>query len=333
MVYNPQLLIPKTDASVIQHSQADLDAIYVPFKNPCPHLDGLLHSLRSCEVPVYLLPSDHDFFGENVSALKNAHVLNVDDSDCLRFFRNLLTSRHKHVLHYCSEWDLPIKRSFALTDAIGRHYQKILFVDADIRISGENTLAIGSSCLENYSIAGCFVDNFIDTSVVGHLEREVGEDVYSFVSGSFVFIRPSETRGGFFPCIYNEDWLFMLPHVLAGSICSFGSIKQVAFDPFKDTKTAAFQEFGEVIAEGLYSLVISNEYARRFEFQMWRDAVAERRELLVWLNDSLAKPQHREIVSVALAVNEDISPEDCQQFVSDWEDDKVSWARYIDDLM
>lgn len=332
MVYNPQLLISKKRFSIAGRSQPKLDAIYVPFKNPSRHLDGLVKSLRSYDTPVYLMPSNRDFSQEHVSILKNAHVLHVEETDCPRFFRTLLTSGHRHAVHYCSEWDLPIKRSFALTDAVQRRYQRVLFIDADIRISQENTLTIASRCLESYVIAGCFVDNFIDTSVVGHLEREVGENVYSFLSGSFLFMRPSEASG-FFPSIYNEDWLFMLPHVLTGSICSFGSVRQVPFDPFKDTAKAAFQEFGEVIAETLYSLIPSNEYERRFEFKMWKDAIAQRRDLLMWLDDSLTKIEHRKVVAAALAVNRGISPEDCQRFVGDWEEDKLSWRHYLEERM
>lgn len=336
MVDNPQLLIlslPKKHPLKDENPRSELDAIYVPFRRQSEHIKELLNSLRCCATPVYLLPSnDFGISPIHTSRPSNTHVLQMEGTGFRCFFESLFTSRHRQTVRHCATWDLPIKRSFALSHAIAKRHQKILFIDDDIRIPNESWLTIGSNCLDDYAVAGCFVDNFIDTSVVGHLEREADEDVYSFLSGSFLFVRPSKAVG-FFPCVYNEDWLFMLPHVLSGSICSFGSVSQIAFDPFKSTRKAVFQEFGEVVAEGLYSLVLSNEYERRFEFQMWHDVIAERREVLISLHHRLTGPRHRRVVAAALAVNRGILAEDCQRFVNDWEKDRASWSRYLGNLI
>lgn len=336
MVDNPQQLIlslPKNSPLRGGRPRSELDAIYVPFKGRPERIKELLQSFHGCATPVYLLPSkDCDLTPIHTSRRTNTHILETEDHAFERFFGSLLTSHHKHIYRHYATWDLPMKRSYALTHAITNRHQKVLFIDDDIRIPNQTWLNIGSKCLDHYAVAGCFVNNFIDTSVVGHLEREAGEDVYSFLSGSFLFLRPSKAIG-FFPCVYNEDWLLMLPHVLNRSICSFGFVNQVAFDPFDSTRRAVFQEFGEVVAEGLYSLALSEEYERRFEFEMWQRVIAERREVLTALRDRLPGPQHRPIISAALVANRGILPEDCQAFVSDWEKDRTSWSHYLNNLI
>lgn len=336
MVDNPQVLIsslPKKHRFGGETSGFGLDAIYVPFTGRSQHIKDLLNSLRCFDSSVYLLPSNnHDLSSIHTSRGSNTHILQMETTDFVPFFTGLLTSRHRHTIRHLEIWDLPIKRSFALSHAVAKGHRKVLFIDDDIRIPNEKWLTIGSNCLEHYAMAGCFVEDFLDTSVVGHLEREAGEDVYSFLSGSFLFVRPSKVIG-FFPCVYNEDWLLMLPYVLSGSICSFGSVSQVAFNPFSSTNRATFQEFGEVVAEGLYSLVLSNEYERRFESRMWQDVIAERREVLISLHHRLTGPEHRKILAAALAANRSILAEDCRRFVTDWETDITTWRRFLDNLI
>jgi hypothetical protein len=262
----------------------------------------------------------------------HVQALHVESTDFRTFFDNLASSRHRQTVEYCPEWDLPLKRSFALIHAIMQRYQKILLIDDDIRPEAANYLTIGANCLERFSIAGCFVDDFIDTSVVGHLECDAGEDVYAFISGSFLFLRPSIALG-FFPCIYNEDWLFMIPHVLNDSICSFGTVHQRAFDPFENVTKAEFQEFGDIIAEGLYSLIESRKYESRFDLSVWRHVLAERHKVLISLRKRLVQPQHERIILAALAANQRILPEDCQKFVKDWEADKMRWTDYANKMI
>jgi hypothetical protein len=258
------------------------------------------------------------------------HILHAHADGFGSFFRNLRTSHHKHTIACSTTWDLPLKRSFALSHALANGYQKILFIDDDIRTPNASVLTAGAMWLDRYAVAGCFVDDFVDTSLVGHLEREAGEDVYSFLSGSFLFVKPSEAFG-FFPGVYNEDWLFMIPHVLTGSICSFGSVRQLPFDPFKEINKARFQEFGDVVAEGLYSLILSKDYERRFNLSFWEEVIAERFEVLASLRKRL--PQHQRIIAVAMTANKAILPKDCQEFVTSWEEDKVSWNEYVKKLI
>ena len=308
-----------------------LEAIYVPYKNRCSNLVDLLQLLSFFDGPIYLMiskDSTHPLLPDSLST--NARMLYVEEN-FHAFFANLRTSNHRCTIADSSKWDLPLKRSFAITHAVAHGYEKMLFIDDDIRPESASELAIGATCLEQWTIAGCFVDEFIDTSVFGHLKRVAGEEVHPFLSGSFLFVKPANTVG-FFPCIYNEDWLFMLPQVLNASICSFGSVAQIPFDPFNDVKRPGFQEFGDIVAEGLYSLAASNAYDCRFDLQFWRRAILERQELFGELARSLTSIAHQRIIAAALAANRSISPEDCHRFVFDWEQDQVTWRDYMSNL-
>jgi hypothetical protein len=177
-------------------------------------------------------------------------------------------------------------------------------------------------------MAGCFVDDFVDTSVMGHLERATGDPVYPFLSGSFLLLRPHDVKG-FFPCIYNEDWLFMILRILDQSICSYGSVGQLKFDPFRDSTRSVFQEFGDVLVDGLYALLADNQYSRRHDKKVWAGIIEQRREFLLSLSAQLPGIKHRRIIATMLDVSTSITAMDCLNFISDWERDLITWEKYI----
>ena len=332
MVDNPQLLVPLVRNGLALNSlpiSSTLDAIYIPFRQRIGYIKELLKELSHFAGNIYLLPSGTS----NMQSIKNYLVKNVQvihdqDPSLCDFYLRLVTSNHKHTKNYIHTWDLPKKRNFIIQHALLKHHKRILLVDDDIRTINASCLAAGAICLDNYAQAGCFVDDFLNTSVLGHLERAAGEHVAPFLSGSFLFVKPVEALG-FFPCLYNEDWLFMLPHVLNGSICSFGSINQVPFDPFDDIARPLFQEFGEIIAEGLYALFAGKQYSRRHEKETWLGILEQRKRNLTSLSYRLPQLKHKKIIAAMLEANSNITAEDCSTFVRDWETDLKSWQSYI----
>jgi hypothetical protein len=332
MVDNPQLLVPllkNHHTSKLRNNLSKLDAIYIPFKHRIEYVKTLLNELNPFEGPIYLLPTD-DFNLQSFDSflVRNTQVLALEDSSYRSFYTNLLTSKHRHTKKYNEIWDLPLKRNFVIQHALKMDYKKILLVDDDIRSISKQCLAFGANCLEDYVLAGCFVEDFLDTSVLGHLEKAAGEHIDPFLSGSFLFVRPHAVKG-FFPCLYNEDWLFMIPHIMNGSICLFGSIRQVEFDPFSDMSRPLFQEFGEVMIEGLYALLAGKQYGHRHETKAWSDVIFQRREILRSLSVRLSEAKHQKTIATMLAANSEITPDDCCKFVLDWETDLESWKTYI----
>ena len=180
------------------------------------------------------------------------------------------------------------------------------------------------NALEEFVISGYFVDDYPDTSVIGHAEIELGLTVHTFLSGSCLFIR-TDCEVGFFPPMYNEDWLFMIPQMVEGRVCSLGSISQKQYDPFANPLTAGFQEPGEVIAEGLMVLLATGQYHQRFGLETWRTWLDLHRTDLDGLLTYPLDARIKAAVEVARSRCLEFSEVDCVRFLTDWETDQRMW--------
>jgi hypothetical protein len=328
MIDNPQYLVKNIYGKLNKFTALDfLDAIFVPFRNRYDNVNALLGELKWFQGPIYLLPSNTNEINL-VNRNINYSVLSFKEPHFIDFFSNLLTSIQYNSFYNHFTWDLPAKRNYALVFSRKYGYKRILLLDDDIRGMCPDVVNKGIYSLSKYVMSGCFVENFPDTSIFGHLRIIAGEQEYPFLSGSFLFLKPFEVHG-FFPSIYNEDWLFMLPHILEKSICSYGSIAQLPYDPFEDPKKATFQEFGEIIAECLYELVSIKKYELRYEPKIWENEILKRRQALISLRKRLSNIKYQEIIDIALKANMKITPKDCLIFIKNWENDLVMWRRFL----
>ncbi len=229
---------------------------------------------------IYLLPSDvSDIYKIDFANNMDIEILNPFYSKVSHLFNEFKTTRYKFIEDSFSNWDLPIKRNYAINYSMLNNFQKIVLIDDDIRGISPEVLEKGCRCLDYYSVAGCFVEDYPDTSIFGHLERASNIPVQTFISGSFLFLT-TKNICSFFPQIYNEDWLFMLPFILKKDICSFGNIQQLEYDPFSNPHRAAFQEFGEIIADCLYALIWNKLYHLRNSLAVWDNFIRSRRQKL-----------------------------------------------------
>lgn len=248
----------------------------------------------------------------------------MDDPEFQAVLGNLRCSSNKLCVSYFGEWDLPAKRNYALWYARKHRFSRILLLDDDIRGLRATALGAGANALQEFVISGFFVDDFPDTSAIGHLEIESGEPVWTFLSGSCLFVR-ADGDLGFFPPIYNEDWLFMLPHIARSRVSSLGTISQKPYDPFARPSVALFQEPGEIIADGLFALVASDRYSERLNCDTWRQILRLRRDCLAKLERAISHNRHRAILDAALKISAEMTEWDCVRFVRDWEADRELW--------
>jgi len=329
-IWEPQSLIHKLEAHKETIQQHEIpDAVFVPFRQRSMHVNSLLRELKDYKGPIFLMPSNNDdLIGIAWERTQNVQLLYSDEHDYLAFFKSLTTSSEKYRIYNSPLWDLPIKRNYAIYFSKEKSYEKILLVDDDIRNINIDVLHRGCWCLDKYIISGCFVEDFPDTSIVGHVELLLGINHQRFLSGSFLFVKPKNVIG-FFPVIYNEDWLFMLPHIPHKSICSFGSIAQVSYDPFQNLERPKFQEFGEIIVENLYGLTQKNDYGCRYDERVWASAIESRRTYLQTIRGLLSEPKHRGVIDAALEMNRLINPSICKSFVEDWESDIIRWKSFL----
>lgn len=331
--FNPRDLIETWTPLGAADPRAHLQAIYVPTKGRIQHVKDLLDGLDGHNVPVFLVPSCQEDIPLD-PAWQERPVQQLcfrDHTPSLSVLQSLRSAANPLFTTPATTWDLPLKRNYALWHARENGFRKILLVDDDIRGLDDALFRAGAAALRQWIIAGVFIDKFPDTSVIGHVELAVGERVIPFLSGSCLFVR-CDAPVGFFPQIYNEDWIFMAPHMACGKVCSFGSIRQEPYDPFSDSSRPVFQEPGEIIADGLFALLACGHYGDRFHQSAWEAVLSKRREWLTVLADQTRNPLHRAAVETARALCERITALDCAEYVNDLEYDRQTWSYRLEEL-
>ena len=299
------------------------------------YVTELISTIANVDTNIYLLPtSDNDIERLPVDHKKRVNVLRLFDAEFSGFVDTLRRMRCPHnsmCLPFFGGWDLPAKRNLALWYARKHKLTRILMIDDDIRGLNPVSISTGANALSDSAISGFFVEDYPDTSVVGHVELEVGDTVQTFLSGSCLFIRTDKAIDCF-PPIYNEDWLFMIPQLLTGHVSFLGSICQKTYDPFKDFNVAGFQEPGEIIADGLFALLARDRYDERLDQGIWKRLLSERKEWLASLAERCRTRRLREVINVARERLGRTSDCDCVRFVSDWETDRHLWALSLQEI-
>ena len=112
---------------------------------------------------------------------------------------------------------------------------------------------------------------------------------------------------------------------------------QLEYRPFAQPRRAAWQEFGDVIAEGLYSLVHLHLPVEQATAECtWEFPRSQRLSWRVWITRAADRPDIPEelTVSVGEAVKTllTIRPELCEQYIRAWRDDMADWRRRLDGI-
>jgi glycosyltransferase involved in cell wall biosynthesis len=331
---------------------AGLDAIIVPAARPAKNLRtaiGLatetgarlivLGSLRTHADEVQALLAEHKLPGAAVVQLPRKY-----GEWPLRDFETThwLQGAGKPVCGVRNS-DLSLKRNTGLLLARMLGWDRIFFMDDDIRwISAEavqSTVSLLGATEHQYRTAGMSVVDYPDNSVVCHARREVGEKQGVFVSGSVLAVDCREPFD-FFPDLYNEDWLFFHRDAAEGRLATPGSLaEQLPYDPFDDPQRAASQEFGDVIAEGLYALLHSGLRAEAADEDYWERFLADRNRVLAVVGGRLqhhVRPHKRRKINRAIGAAQQmlwtITPKLCADYVGAWQRDLDRWAGVLEGL-
>jgi hypothetical protein len=233
-----------------------------------------------------------------------------------------------------------MKRNIGLLLARMLGWDRIFFLDDDIRgvwaDTAKSTAALLSPAGGGYRTAGMSVRDFPDNSVVCHARRKVGAYQGVFVSGSVLGV-DCRAPFDFFPDLYNEDWLFFNRDAAAGRLASPGSLaEQLPYDPFADPQRAASQEFGDVIAEGLYALLHSGQGTGAADEDYWKQFLEQRSNVLKdvsgRLSDCPPGPQREKIskaIGAAQQVLWQITADMCADYLAAWQQDLNQWESVL----
>jgi len=231
--------------------------------------------------------------------------------------------------------DLSMKRNLGLVIARMLGWGNVFFMDDDIRDINSADLHRTVSMLEHYRSVGMRVTSFPDNSVVCHAHRETGEFQDVLVSGSALAV-DCAAPVSFFPDIYNEDWLFFYDDVTEGRLGSSGlNATQLRYDPFENPQRAARQEFGDVLAEGLYALLHGGDGASSATRYYWEEFLAARIGFLdAIIGRAGAAPagirdKMLAAVRAARECSTQINPDRCAHYVRLWRSDLADWEQKL----
>ena len=323
--------------------QLKLDAIIVPASRPAHNLEEAIKLARAMQCILVILCSRRVASAEVRALLaersyQNAIVVGLSDNyrHELLDFRALATIKDDLPTScFYRVRDLSTKRNLGLILARMLRWQRIFFLDDDIRNVNPADVYSTISMLGSYPAAGMRVAHYPDNSVVCHAHRMTGGSQDVFVTGAALAVDCQQSRG-FFPDIYNEDWLFFYDTAAVGRLgSSRREVTQLRYDPFADPQRAAWQEFGDVLAEGLYALLEFGVRMEAAESECWGYFLDSRRRFFdaISRRSDEADPEIRErllrSVEAARECSAEISPELFERYIRLWRQDLREWEHRI----
>jgi hypothetical protein len=234
--------------------------------------------------------------------------------------------------------DLSLKRNLGLLIGRMAGWKTVLFLDDDIAGLSVNKVRRVVSALEHCAVAGMPATDFPDNSVVCHARRRFtsGETQDVFVSGSALAV-DVERANSFFPSVYNEDWMFLAPHLDRRSVTSGYHSEQKPYYPFDSTDRAVRQEFGDVLAEGLVGHLHTGNLEELPTRKYWASFLARRADIIADGVDGCYANKHNPMARDAIKALEGaerkrsmIETTALMQYLVAWKADLLMWKKHID---
>jgi len=236
--------------------------------------------------------------------------------------------------------DLSAKRNLGLMLSRLLGWSRVMFLDDDITQLDPDDVRRASGLLDTHNAAGLHVCGFHDHSVVCHAYRDAGGRQQSFIGGGALVIQIMRARS-FFPEIYNEDWFFLLDGDKGlQSAAVTGRVVQYPYDPFRPER-ARVEEFGEVLAEGIYWLLDQHLSITEADRRHWTGYLQVRRQFIDRVMrmvhsdgglDAAEKARRLEALRESLGRLRLITPELCESYLRAWHGDVQAWRHHIDKL-
>jgi hypothetical protein len=242
--------------------------------------------------------------------------------------------------------DLSLKRNVGLLLARLRGWRKIVYIDDDITL-GKADIARISGQLDNHQFAGMASREYPDNSVFCHARRLAKLPQEVFVSGSVLGVNCSDLPMPFFPDVYNEDWFFFGEAAARRRLVKAGEAHQKPYNPFAEPTRAETEEFGDLLAEGLYGLIEEHSAGSSFrqvthlaQERYWSSCIDVRchdlEDTQARLEAFRARDTCSDSVSDAIKSLEaalgryktgQINAERCAEFLEAWQRDISEWGR------
>jgi len=347
-------LLRDVSAVGVPAARSRLDAIVVPAARPASALRDVITLSATLSVPLVILCSRQAQLGQVAHRVEKtfgaqALVVEVDDDYRLPYDAPLTSGLEFKRASADRSSDLSAKRNIGLLLGRMRGWNKILFVDDDISQFNAWDVERLTGYLDRHPVASMVSRYFPDNSVVCHARRLAGFKQDVFVSGAALGVNLKHPGLSFFADIYNEDWFFFARHAAARSLPKIGEVRQAKYPPFADPGRADREEFGDLLAEGLYALFESTPHWS-FKEQLaaatrpshWADFIDVRLATIEETVSALsraqlsASPAHylkmldaHDSLRVAEKRASSITAELCVDFIVKWQEDEARWQQIL----
>jgi hypothetical protein len=341
------------DFSPQSSARAQFDALLVPTNRPVESLSACIGLACETAIPLIVVCSKRIKKDQVIDAARseNVEVFAVDLPPHLvnpLHGISFATSTDEDLLVFTSGLtrDLSTKRNLGLVIARMLGWQRLLFLDDDIYDVSKSDVEALASGLDDHAVSVLIPDEYPDNSVACHAHRLGGGPQGKFASGGSMGVRCDREDLGFFPSIYNEDWFFFAEEAARHKITRVGASRQREYDPFEDPQRAVKEEFGDLLAEGVYARLDARRDISSADRAYWAGFKASRADFLSKVADSLEQHPDRNLntksgrsvraaqVSIDAAQGQlkRIDPELCHKFIDLWLADLAKWRHYLTGL-
>lgn len=250
------------------------------------------------------------------------------DDDLLSF----LTSAHPETdIEPSCHVDIARKRNAGLLLARLCGWRTIMYLDDDIRDLTASAVSGAAALTRCFQAVGFGINYYPDNSVVCHAHRLAGSPQDTFPGGSALVVDVTQSDT-LFPPLYNEDWLFLFDAVQRRSVAVAGMLSQLEYQPFAQSRRAASEEFGDVIAEGLYRLIHEGADVTDATYSYWQSALERRSRLIDDVAARLLRGEDAPLIGSALmslaAARKRLTAMSalaCVSFIRAWRADLDAW--------
>ncbi|MES2653305.1 MAG: hypothetical protein V4663_16310 [Bacteroidota bacterium] len=289
----------------------EIDAIFIPTQGKRDNIHSLINDLHKYTSKIFVITSE----GTPEQKYNVTNIIKLSKNDQNDFLNNVSSSKNPSR-GFKDDYDLPAKRNLALKIAKENGFENIALIDDDMIIGETDIFKAGKILQLGASAVGFYSLNFPDKSVVDLIECILynnSPDV--FLSGNCLFINMAK-MSGFFPYVYNEDWMFIISNINRGSVFGAGIIQQCAHEPYSDFERIRFEQFGDVIASGAIKAGIDKGVGLPVDLFFWEETYRDyQKRLLSLLREAERANQFVSQLSEALKTVNQFKSEDIVKFI------------------
>ena len=320
---------------------ARLNGIVVPAARPARNLVPALRLGAALDVPVVVMCSRYTRPRDVTTVVADVPGARCTVVDLTRGSRGVRLPRFATsgfaAAFVGAHGDLSIKRNLGLLIGRAAGWRTLLFLDDDIHGLRPASARRAVGALQHFAAVGMPARRFPDNSVVCHARRFLpGGRQGVFVSGSALAVRV-DRADSFFPEIYNEDWLFLAPHLDRRDVAADGPVQQLPYAPFEMPDRATAEEFGDVLGEGLIGHLHHGSLSRPPSVRYWADFLGQRARFIAEAAAGCAAQtaENAEARAALRALGRaenaraKIRPEILAEYVASWLHDLRRWRDFL----